>query len=220
MSGGKGSLRGVGTASVSSSHACSSILPLALWPRRVTQGRVARCLCSSSGAGDTGDTLLKQTQSSPSAPPSGQAHAFCAREDPWPRPGPPAGPAPGPPPAPPRRPVCPRPRPARPNPSSASPRPVPPQRARLADRAPPPVCRFLRRIAHDPSKPAAIRRGFESLSAHYIEAAAAAAAASGARASWLCFPTMGGTTSLCFWGYEQVKRSVANRCIALRGRVL
>ena len=40
----------------------------------------------SSGTGDTGDTLLKQTQSPPSAPPSGQEHASCAREDPWPRP--------------------------------------------------------------------------------------------------------------------------------------
>jgi hypothetical protein len=29
---------------------------------------------------------------------------------------------------------------------------------------------------------------------------------SGVRTSWLCFPTMGGTTSLCFWGYEQAKR--------------
>ncbi len=67
---------------------------------------------------------------------------------------------------PPRRPVCPRPRPARANPASASPRPVPLRRARFADRAPPPVCRFLRRFAPDPSKPSAIRGGFESLSAH------------------------------------------------------
>ncbi len=73
------------------------------------------------------------------------------------------------PPEPPRRPVCPRPRPTRPNPTPASPPPVPPQRARLADRTSPPVCRFLRRFAPDPAKPSAIRRGFESLSAHYDE---------------------------------------------------
>ena len=67
------------------------------------------------------------------------------------------------PPEPPRRPVCPQPRPARPN---ATPGLPAPRAARLADRASPPVCRFLRRFAPDPSKPSAIRRGFESLSAH------------------------------------------------------
>lgn len=71
-----------------------------------------------------------------------------------------------PPPEPPRCPVCPRPRQARLNPTSAYPRPVAPRRARLADRALLPVCRFLRRFAPDPSKHAANRRGFESLSAH------------------------------------------------------
>jgi hypothetical protein len=69
-------------------------------------------------------------------------------------------------PEPPRRPVCPPPHQARPTPRPASPRPVPPQRARLADCASPPVCRFLRCFTPDPSKPAVNRRGFESLSAH------------------------------------------------------
>jgi len=73
-----------------------------------------------------------------------------------------------PPPEPPRCPVCPPPRPARPTPFPSFPRPVPPQRARVADRASPRVCRFLRRFAPDPSKPAVNRRGFESLSAHVL----------------------------------------------------
>ncbi len=42
----------------------------------------------SSGTGDTGDTLLKQTHSPPSAPPSGRRTRKLPREDPWP---PPAG---------------------------------------------------------------------------------------------------------------------------------
>jgi hypothetical protein len=67
---------------------------------------------------------------------------------------------------PPRCPVCPRPRPARPEARPVLPAPRAAQRARFANRASPPVCRFLRRFASDPSKPSAIRRGFESLSAH------------------------------------------------------
>ncbi len=49
------------------------------------------------------------------------------------------------------------------------PPPEPPRGARLADRTSPPVCRFLRRFAPDPSKPSAIRKVFESLSAPWAE---------------------------------------------------
>lgn len=73
-----------------------------------------------SGTGDTGDTLLKQTQSPLSALPSGQEHAPASGRTRGCAPARPLAARRHPPPEPPRRPVCPRPRPARPNPTQAS----------------------------------------------------------------------------------------------------
>jgi hypothetical protein len=74
---------------------------------------------ASSGTGDTGDTLLKQTQSPPPAPPSGQEHAPAPGRTRGRVPARPLAPR-NPPPEPPRCPVCPRLLPAHANPTQAS----------------------------------------------------------------------------------------------------
>ena len=130
-----------------------------------------------SGTGDTGDTLLKQTRSSPPAAPLGQEHAFASGRTRG-RPGrPPAGPAP------PAREAATLPRvpsaaPSPPEPRPAAPAPRGPARAHLAARASRPVCRFLRRFRLWPRNPRE-RAGGSNPSPPIPVAAAAAAAAVG-----------------------------------------
>jgi hypothetical protein len=114
----------------------------AIWLRKV----------KGSGAGDTGDTFLKQNRSTPRAPPLGQEHEFASGRTRG-RPGrPPVGPAP------PAReaPTWPRVPSAAPRPPDARPAvstPCGPVRAYLAGRSFHPLCCSLRRSHLTPRKP-------------------------------------------------------------------